>query len=67
MLSSDPAEAAAEVARGGRVVLVVTGPSEVGAVPGRLAMMVGEPGDAAVMAAARDMEAELFAAPLVRA
>lgn len=61
MLSSDPAEAEAEVARGGRVVLVVAGPSEIGAVPGRLAVMVGELGDAAVMAAARAMEAELFA------
>jgi hypothetical protein len=62
----DAGSALALVAAGERVVLVVT--PDAPAVldpggPGRLAVMVGDPADPAVRAAARAMDAELFAAP----
>ena len=66
----DPSAAAEAVAAGADVVLILppgwTGPPETVEIasrgPGRLAPMVGEPGDPVVRRAAAEMEAELFPA-----
>jgi len=62
VVTADPAEARAGLARGDRVVLIVGPeglPSALPARPGRLALMVGDPAEPEVRAAARAMEAEL--------
>lgn len=63
MVTTDPEEASAAVARGEGVVLIVRpGGSVVAENPGRLAIMVGDPDDAETRIAATAMERELFAA-----
>jgi hypothetical protein len=62
MVTMDPDEAAAAVARGDRRVLVVAPDAQVAtAIPGRLAILVGQTDDPATLAAAVAMERELFA------
>ena len=61
MVTSDPEEAEAAVARGERTVLIVgTGGQVMAARPGRLAILVGDAGDPATVLAADAMELELF-------
>lgn len=60
----DMAAASELVASGSDVVLLVAEDSEPGALPdgpGRLAVMVGDPGDPGTVAAAKAMYSELFA------
>ena len=69
MVTADPAEAVAAVAGGGTAVLIVPAnglaPILPAASPARsLAVMVGDPADPAVWAAATEMEGELHAATL---
>ena len=64
MVTTDPDEAMDLVARGDRAVLVVAPahlPS-VSPVPGRLAVLVADPGDPAAQQAALEMDAELYRA-----
>lgn len=64
MVTDDPEEALSALARGWRVVLIVR-PGSPGppARAGRLAVLVGDPANPAVRAAAAEMEAELYARP----
>lgn len=63
MVTADPQRAAEGASRGGAVVLIVApGPVAGTARPGRLAVLVGDPGDPAVWQAAAAMESELFGA-----
>jgi hypothetical protein len=62
VVTADPQEAAAALARHEPVVLIVDPDSVSGpARPGRLAVLVGDPDDPVTTAAAREMEAELYA------
>lgn len=61
VVATDAAEAAVCLEQGSRLVLISGdefGPSPL---PGRMAVMVGDPGDTAVLKAAEEMAAELFA------
>lgn len=63
MVTADPDEARAAVDRGEKVVLIVA-PAAAGgteAIPGHLAVFVGDPADPAAQEAAATMEKELFA------
>ena len=63
MVTADGEEAQAALERGERVVLIVPGGTGCGApsaVPGRLALFVGDPADPAVWDAASAMAVELF-------
>ncbi len=64
MVVDDRETALALTMQGTDVILVVAAgaPAAVSAGPGRLALMVGDPGDPAVAAAAAEMNAELFGA-----
>ena len=60
-MTDDPNVAAAEVAAGRRVVLVQPeGDSGAGAVPGQIAVLVGDITDPRVRAVADEMAAELY-------
>lgn len=68
MVTADREEAVTAVAAGGNVVWITDPATEAtprrdAPGPGRMAVMVGDPGDPAVWAAAAAMEAELFARP----
>lgn len=57
----DDEQAAGEAVRAGRdVVLITAGPDPARSGPGRLAVMIGDRRDPAVVAAAQEMDAELF-------
>jgi hypothetical protein len=63
VLTDDPDRARALVAAGREVVLMVapgSDPVPFGGGPGRLAVIVGDPADPAVRAAAEAMDRELF-------
>ena len=64
MVVDDPATALALVAAGAKVVLVLPEGAQPGPLPeqgpGRLAVMVGDPGDPATLAAAEAMHSEIF-------
>lgn len=63
MVTADPGEAEGALGRGEKVVLIVPPGAEGAAAaarPGRLAVLVGDPADPAVWAAARAMTGELF-------
>lgn len=63
VIVTDPDEALALAAAGSRVVFVVEpgrGAPEWDVQPGRLAVMVGDPADPAVLSAADAMDRELF-------
>jgi NADPH-dependent ferric siderophore reductase len=64
VVTDDPGEALAAAASGGRVVLILApGAPVTPAQPARMAVLVGDPADPAVRAAASEMEAELFPSP----
>lgn len=62
MVTSDPVEADAARRAGQRVVLIVAedSPLATGAVPGSVALLVGDPAGPATVAAAEEMAAELY-------
>lgn len=63
VVTDDPEDAAAAAGRGEPVVLIVpagAAPGPIGADPGRIAVLVGDSGDATTQAAAAAMEAELY-------
>ena len=62
MVVDDPGEAARLVGSGADVVLVTAGAGHPAGTPGpgRLAVMVGDPADRRVAAAAAEMDRELF-------
>jgi hypothetical protein len=66
VVTDDPAVAAAELQRGGNVVLILpsdshyVAPERDAQSPGRLAILVGDADDEVTQAAAREMHDELF-------